>query len=252
MPRENNLMLHGLDISNHQSPSVVPWDDLAERKSFLYVRATYGTTKDRRVTEHFARAKEKGISAGLYHFFRANQAVTDQLGVFSEIAELVGYGPGDLAPALDIEADVNHPVEPFWSTPAQELAKLLVAEWSECLVYLTQREWSMLGKPKWTKDRPLWVAHYTARPEPAVPTDHSWSIWQYRVGPYDPNSENRRTDARDPQALDHNMAIYLPLITTGLEPETLRSRLAVSAPLELSDEDWLTLRRERDETVRDV
>lgn len=245
------MTLTGLDISHHQAPAVVPWDALAASGSFLYIRASYGTTVDRRVREHFARAKEKGIRVGLYTFFRAEQAVTDQLDVFYDLAELVGYGPGDLAPAVDIEAYGKRPVEPWWSGPAHELTRLLVAQYNECVVYITQREWSMLGKPTWTKARPLWVAHYTSRPDPATPTGHPWSIWQYRVGPYDPNTENRRTDAKHPQALDHNMAVALPVIRADNEPETKRRVTVPSIPLELSEDDWLAMRRARDSIVKE-
>lgn len=244
-------MIFGLDISHHQAASVVPWEDLAARDGFLYARASYGTMRDRRVTEHFARAKEAGIKVGLYHFFRASQAITDQLEVFCDLAELVGYGPGDLAPAIDIEADIKRPVEPWWSRPANELTMLLVAQWSECVVYLTQREWTMLGKPAWTKERPLWVAHYTKRSEPATPQGHEWSIWQYRVGPYDPNIENQVTDAKHPRALDHNMAVHLPVILEQ-PPDTERSVAFPAVPLELSDDDWAEHRRLRDEMERDA
>lgn len=245
-------MIFGLDISHHQAASVVPWADLAARDAFLYVRASYGTMRDRRVTEHFARARDAGIRVGLYTFFRASEAVTDQVDVFGEVAELVAYGPGDLAPAIDLEADGKlRPVERWWSRPAHELAHLLVAQFTECVVYITQREWTMLGKPAWTRERPLWVAHYTKRSEPATPQGHEWSIWQYRVGPYDPNIENQVTDAKHPRALDHNMAVHLPVILEQ-PPDTERSVALPSLPLELSDEDWDEHRRLRDETVRDA
>jgi hypothetical protein len=219
---------------------------------FLYVRATYGTTKDRRVREHFARAKDAGIPVGLYAFFRATQTVTDQIDVLDEVAELVDYGPGDLVPALDIEKDVSRVVEPWWSTPAQVLTQLMMAHWGECLIYMTQREWADMGKPHWVLERPLWVAHWTKDLEPATPGHRPWTMWQYRVGPFDPDTDNRKTEAKHPKALDHNMARQLLTIRHENERDTSPStERPPQLPLELSDEDWLAMRAARDEDVRE-
>jgi GH25 family lysozyme M1 (1,4-beta-N-acetylmuramidase) len=244
----------GLDISHHQSLDVVPWASLLANNAFIYVRATYGTTRDKRVLLHVEKARELGLTVGLYHFFRPSRPVVEQFETFATVADECAIGAGDLLPALDIEADpvptMQH-VSPAWDGPARKLCEMFVDTWGDAVIYMTQREWGMLGKPTWVLEHPLWVAHYTPRASPATPGGAPWSIWQYRVGRYDADPNNRSTDARAPRALDHNMATEpLPMIArpsatpVQLEPEPTIPYLG------LSDDDWAAMRNERDERIR--
>lgn len=234
-----------LDISHHQNADVVPWRALADLGGALYIRACYGRTRDRLVQQHWARAKEHGIPCGLYAFFRASQPAVDQIDAFTEVASLVDYGPGDLIPGLDIEADGKLLVEPWWSGPAREFADVLVDLYTNAKIYITQREFAMLGKPAWVLERPLWVAHHTSKPAPATPGNAAWSIWQYRVGPWDPSVDNRRLDYQHPRALDHNIARELIRIREVWQEPEPRELTAPMIPLELTEEDYEAMRRER-------
>ncbi len=206
---------YGVDISHHQNPASLPWATFAESSSFAIVRGSYGTMRDRVTAEHVKRARGVGLKVGLYHFYRPSQPVQDQLAVFRAQLELAKIGAGDIIPTIDIEADPipkpGIPVSPAWQGSVLEFVDAMVSELGDCMVYITQREFGMLGAPAWLLTRPLWVAHYTGAAKPATPGNKPWTIWQHRVGPYDPNGAGGYDTAHP--VLDQNrLAGTLPLI----------------------------------------
>lgn len=207
---------YALDLSHHQNPATLPWDTFAGKVDAVIARASYGSElRDRHCVEHINRARSLGAKVGVYHFFRPHQPVSKQWGMFRSQCDYVGLREGDIVPALDIEHDPlpkpGLPVTPDWSGPAQELSALIGATYGECMIYITQREWVMLGKPQWVLDRPLWVAHYTGAPKPATPGGRPSVLWQHRVGPFVPNGAGGYV--KDAPVLDQNRILApLPLI----------------------------------------
>jgi hypothetical protein len=200
--------MYGIDISHHQNPATLPWDRIAASSSFCICRATYGARRDRHVAEHMRRARSVGLQVGLYAFFRPSQPVVDQIAAFRAAAQAAGYQHGDIIPALDVEADpvptMQH-VTPAWEPGVRQFADALAREFGALpLIYITQREFGMLGKPTWVLDHPLWVANYTAAAKPATPGNQPWTIWQHRVAPYDPKGAGGYDKARP--ELDQNRA----------------------------------------------
>jgi lysozyme len=206
----------GIDVSHHQNPAAVPWDSIAATSSFCICRTTYGRMRDRQVAEHMRRARAAGLQVGVYHFFRPSQPVEDQCAALRAAAQAADYRPGDIVPALDVEADpiptMQH-VKPDWEPKVRRMAEAMaVAFGAQPLIYITQREWGMLGRPMWMTDYPLWVAHYTPRAKPATPGDVAATIWQHRVGPYSPSGPGGYFDVPGTLQLDQNRLLgRLPL-----------------------------------------
>jgi lysozyme len=233
-------MSFGIDVSHHQNPASLPWPSIKDSSSFCIVRATYGSKlRDRHCAEHMRRAREAGLKVGCYHFFRPSQPVHEQIHAFRAAVQAAGYQPGDIVPALDVEHDpIPEPgtnVGPAWEPGVRQFAEALAAEFGALpLIYITQREWIMLGKPSWVLDHPLWVAHYT-NGTAATPGGKPWTIHQHRVAPYDPNGPGGH-DSKRPE-LDQNRAIDpLPLSTRvpwGIVPAP------VPAPEREEDDDGL-------------
>ena len=214
----------GLDLSHHQNPTAMPWETWRGVVDFVIARASYGTMRDRHVVEHLKRARGIGAKVGLYAFFRPSQQWPDQMAVLRAVARDVGLGPGDIVPAIDIEKDpVPSPgrdVAPDWEPACRAMTAAMVAEWGDALVYITQREWRMLGKPAWVLERPLWCAHYTDAAAPATPSSMPATIWQHRVDDVDRNGGGgHNTKAR--LQIDQNRLLRpLPLIR-GAAPEAI-------------------------------
>jgi lysozyme len=229
-------MFFGLDVSHHQSPAAVPWDQVASFSKFVIVRLTYGTMRDRQCAEHIRRARAVGLLVGAYHFFRPDQGVQEQIDAFHAAADATGYGErGDIRPALDFEDDTTkRPIVPSDAPNAERAAMGLFQHYGVMpLVYITQRDWGRVGKPAWVLSHRLWVAHYAkpSRAEPATPNGQPFSIWQHRVGPLDPGGPN---GYYKPALYDQNRARELPL----LNGDTLLARDASSAaPVVEPDDD---------------
>ena len=213
------MKLHGIDVSHHQAPSQLPWESIGKTSQFCIVRATYGTMRDKLAAEHVRRARGVGLKVGLYHFFRPGQEVEDQLGMFGEMCASCDLRDGDIVPVVDVERDGTHGPEPApeWNGRLQPLCAELGRQWGTPLIYTTQRDWSQLGRPEWLLQHPLWVAHWTVGAQPATPGNRPWTMWQYRVGRYQPGGKGGVYDQGEAQ-LDHNWAMELPLIQGEVEP----------------------------------
>jgi GH25 family lysozyme M1 (1,4-beta-N-acetylmuramidase) len=206
----------GIDLSHHQSSAGQPWNRYEGKVQFVICRAAYGgELRDREVVNHMAHARKIGAKVGLYQFFRPSQSVSSHWDQLRAVAELVKLGEGDIVPALDIERDPfpkpGTDVSKAWSDKCEELVGKMVETFGDAMVYITQREWGMLGKPSWVLERPLWIAHYTAAAKPATPNNAEATIWQHRVAPFDPRGPGGY-DKERPE-LDQNHGLKdLPLI----------------------------------------
>jgi GH25 family lysozyme M1 (1,4-beta-N-acetylmuramidase) len=226
----------GIDLSHHQLSASLPWTKYQGKVDFVVCRAAYGgLLRDSEVTSHVQHARAIGAKVGLYQFFRPSQSVDQHWDQLRAVADLVKLAEGDIVPALDIEHDpLPSPgldVSPTWSPRCEELVSRIVEVFGDALVYISRREWILLGSPTWVLKRPLWVAHYTPAPLPATPDDVPATIWQYRVGPFDPQGAGG-FDKLHPD-LDHNRGLRnLPLIgkfaDAGLDD--LRDRAAMTSP----------------------
>jgi hypothetical protein len=212
-------MTYGIDVSHHQKPHQVPWATIAKTSSFCICRTSYGAQlRDREVGNHMREAHEHGLKVGVYHFFRVIHSAVGQFQLFKSVVEDVGgCQPGDIVPFVDIERDPmpspGTEVSPSWSAPARDLVERIANEYGACGVYITQREFKMLGSPDWVLQHPLWVAHYT-KGTPASPAGVLPHIHQHRVGPYDPNGPGGYfTNNTNGLVLDQNRALQpLPLL----------------------------------------
>ena len=239
-------MRYGVDVSSYQAPSMVPTG-----LDFVVAKATYGRARDKRAVEHVAQARARGCTVGLYHFFLPSQSVPDQLAAFDATADACGLTVGDMVPWVDVEA---YPSGGGWVQPAPEWCAALRAlvdgmrkTWGGCGVYITSADYSKLGKPAWMLDCPLWVAHWIGEHTPASPGGRPWALHQYRVGPYQRGADHVVGQERDPQAIDHDRALALPLITAA---HTRPGATAGAVPMiDLYAEVLDDVRRERDATV---
>ena len=207
---------YALDLSHFQNPATLPWRRFEGHVDAVIVRACYGAElRDKHAVEHVRRARDIGARCGLYFFYRHVHSVQKQLDLFRSVADDVGLREGDIVPSIDIEHDPfpapGADVSPTWSKPAAELTARIVELYGDCMVYITQREWGMLGKPGWVTDRPLWTAHYRDG-APATPGNKPCVMHQHRVGPFVPNGPGGYDKVRP--ELDQNRILGpLPLIT---------------------------------------
>lgn len=234
---------YAIDVSHHQPPSAVPWDSLRGRVQAVMVRAANGVTLDERAREHVQRSRGIGAAVGLYSFFRSEQNYADQVVALLRQSEACGIGTGDICPALDIEDDPanGRTVSPSWSVPCEKFVERCEQEFGSALVYISQRGWSMLGKPEWVLHRPLWVAHYTTATAPASPAGMPAALWQHRVGPFDAFGPGGYFGSGTALQVDQNRILQpLPLVgyrPTSDEQERVRALVAETLRAGVQDAD---------------
>ncbi|HEX8148171.1 MAG TPA: glycoside hydrolase family 25 protein [Pyrinomonadaceae bacterium] len=171
--------IRGVDVSHHQG--VINWQKVsASGVVYAYTKATESIGfMDSRFATNFAGMKSNGILRGAYHFFRPKRDAKAQAENFIDVVKHVE--PGDLPPALDVEVDDG-------KTPGVIIKG--VRTWLETVeqafgrtpaIYTSASFWnSKLGGTEEFGEHPLWVAHYTDKPKPAVPKGFAtFDIWQF-------------------------------------------------------------------------
>ncbi len=197
----------GIDVSSHQGP--IHWDRMDI--SWAYIRATYGTRPDRMTTTHVAGVRGAGKGWGLYHFFRPDQGVAEQLAAFAAQANACEMGLGELLPALDVEAypaAAGSWIQPngHWMAPLEQLLEAFRSRWGGPVLYISASIWVRLGKPSSLLEHPLWVANWPLTggaplAKPHTPGGADWAFWQYLVCPFGQARQN--AGARG--AVDHDL-----------------------------------------------
>ena len=178
VPETQPAAMMGLDISSHQPAGKFDWKLIATDVQFIIARACYGKKPDRSFVAHCRYARDRGIRVGGYVFFRQQQRWQQQFETLQKQISAAGIGPGDILPAVDLEANkFDGPMDPLaHNTVGRDLVEAVAEHWGGCIVYLNPNHYNLLGEPKWVLDHHIWVAHWDTD-EPAWP--HSdWAIWQ--------------------------------------------------------------------------
>lgn len=225
---------YGIDLSKWQNPETLPWETFRGNVDFVIARACYGSRPDEHCAAHIAKARGIGAKVGVYVFFRPSEDVEPQFAALVKACSDAGIGPGDIVPAVDIEADTYpnlQPVTPAWSAPTAELVGKILALFGDAIIYQTHREWAQMGTPGWVLNRPLWVAHYVTGAAPATPGGKPATIWQHRVGVFDPHGPGGSYPTGNPQIDQNRLLLPLPLIRDALLTEEEKARIAGSVAL---------------------
>lgn len=199
-------MTKGIDLSHYQR--VDNWAAVADACSFVYHKASEGRGTDPNFVTALQGAREEAMSVGGYHFFRPDVAVDTQRKAFGDQLAAISLGDGDLVPALDVEEEPPLVFSPgVYVTGVTEMVNGLLADWGQCVIYTTQRDWGRLGNPEILLDPRviLWVAHYTLKAAPSVPPGKTWQVWQHSGSGAVPGVSSS-------QGVDLNVATVLPVL----------------------------------------
>jgi len=161
----------GVDVSKWQGDGV-DWKKLRENGiSFAFLRATVGLRVDNTYQLNYRRAGEADILRGAYHYLYPHDV--------EQQAELLAntFQESELPPVLDVEqaelteAHVRAFLNAFESITGRK-----------AMVYTSMYKWhTLVGvDTPWASAHDLWVAHYTAKPEPLMPQAWpKWTFWQF-------------------------------------------------------------------------
>ena len=172
----------GIDVSKWQDPGAINWAAVASECAFVFARATYGTTLDKRFVAHVTAASAAGMRVGGYHFFRQTQPVEQQIQAFFMALDDAGCGPGWLPPVIDVESNRlwDGDLDPvLYRVGVRAMIDACRERFGGCIVYINPSDSALLGDPDWFRDPDvlLWIAHHTDG-IPTTPNSTPWTFWQ--------------------------------------------------------------------------
>lgn len=167
-----NYEVKGADISAHNGD--VDFERLKnEGIEFVYIKSTEGSGfKDRRFHDNFRKAKEAGIKAGAYHFFRFDSP--GYMQAINMMHSLRGKNT-DLPLVIDVEEWTNPSDRQTADIVGQikEMADTLRSRGYEVMIY-TNKDGYERFYTKGLEDYPLWICSFTG-----IDSNVRWKLWQY-------------------------------------------------------------------------
>jgi lysozyme len=171
--------IRGIDVSHFQG--TINWQKVAASNvAFAFTKATDGAgLKDTHFTANYEGMKSNGILRGAYHFFRPAVDAAAQADSFLHVVNKLQ--PGDLPPALDVEVDQGKPANIIIKGVQVWVDAVEKALGRTPIIYTLASFWnSKVGGTAQFAENPLWVAHYTSKPKPAMPKGFpNFTIWQF-------------------------------------------------------------------------
>lgn len=181
-------MQEGVDSASVAGNHKVDWKAVkADGKSFVFLRATYGTYVDSDFNKHWPAIKSAGLVRGAYAFWRP---LIDPLVQADAFIRTVGIlQPTDMVPILDLEFGGKLGRRGLNITAKEALDRFrafrqeIVTAYGKCGIYTSNRVWrddlDNIDAPDLIND-PLWLADYTKRPEPITPKPFGTNNWAFR------------------------------------------------------------------------
>ena len=171
--------MSGIDVSHFQKQ--IDWEQVQRGGiAFAFIKATEGSTlADFLFARNWSEAKVAGVLRGAYHFFRPQVNPLAQAQFF---LRRLKSDPGELPPVLDVEVLTGDTTPGMIIQAAHQWMETVEAELGKKpILYTGSAFWrSTLKNSNAFLDHPLWVAHYTLRPNPQVPKPwQQWTFWQF-------------------------------------------------------------------------
>lgn len=173
-PSQAEYPVRGIDISAHNG--AVDFEALKRQGvQFAYIKATEGTDfVDKRFVENAVGARDAGIPAGAYHFFRFD---TDgELQAWNFIRAIKGRN-FTLPPVIDLEEWGNDETIATSRVIAglKAFMSVLRDEGYEPVIYTNKDGYNRFVK-RHLREHPLWICSFS---NPPLQASSQWHIWQF-------------------------------------------------------------------------
>jgi len=177
---ESKQVSIGIDISRYQN---VNFSLLDSGISFIFCKATEGTTiVDRKFATHWSQIGDK-YSKGAYHYFRPLVSGKEQAKLF---LNTVNFSSGHMLPVIDVELGrgYNAKNSKIYVSNLKQMIRYIEEKLGvKPIIYTNTHFWNhnfAVHFKDMAKEYHLWVADYRDREEPSVPVGwENWSIWQH-------------------------------------------------------------------------
>ena len=171
--------VRGVDVSRRQGE--IDWARVAAADAqFCYVKATEGEgLKDIRFRENFDNSKAAGLLRGAYHYFRPDKDALAQVDNFLQVVPALS--PGDLPAVLDVEVSGGKDAKAVLDGIQAWVEAVENVLGRQPILYTYASFWSqtLRGSSRFSGYH-LWVAHYTFKATPTVPSGFDdYLFWQF-------------------------------------------------------------------------
>ena len=153
-------MLRGIDISSWQTSTPV-----LAGLSFVFIRASFGTSPDPRYPQHLADVQHAGLPAVPYHTFEPGDPA-------AQVATFLGVVGG--APSVGIDLEHTYVGNATYLSMVKSMIDRLHAAGRKVTLYGSESGYPRLGQDY------AWVAKWGA-----VPPSIQWDYWQWQGSPLD-------------------------------------------------------------------
>jgi len=171
--------VRGIDVSHNNG--MIDWAKVAAAGiQFAVVKATEGqTVTDPQFNKNYPAVKTSGMIRGAYHFFHPKTDAKAQANSFLKLVPALE--PGDLPPALDVEVTDDQSASNIIAGVQIWMDTVAAALGRRPLIYTSASFWNdRMGGSAQFAEHPLWVAHYTFKPQPNIPAGFiGYTIWQF-------------------------------------------------------------------------
>jgi lysozyme len=169
-------LVYGIDVSVYQGN--INWAQVKTAKDFAIARVSDGTYLDTKFDQNWSGMKAAGIIRGAYQFFEPGESATAQADIM--IQKMVGFGPGDLPPMLDMEVTGGQSPATITAKIHTWVDKIKAATGRTPLIYTGKYFWDPNVQTTDFASFPLVIAAYVKPNCPNTPTAwNKWSMWQY-------------------------------------------------------------------------
>jgi GH25 family lysozyme M1 (1,4-beta-N-acetylmuramidase) len=185
-PTSATTYLEGVDVSHWQG--TIDWTKVAGAgKTFAMIKATDGETfVDNMYSTNHTGARAAGVRVGAYHFAEPSGTATEAIVQADWFVNHIGYLPGDLVPALDLEVTNGLSATQLQAWVGYWLSEVTAKLGIKPMIYTSPSFWqTSMGNTTMFATQGyvvLWVAHWFVT-TPSVPANnwggHSWTFWQY-------------------------------------------------------------------------
>ncbi len=169
-------LVYGVDVSYYQG--TINWNQVKTAKDFAIARVSDGSYLDTKFDQNWAGMKAAGIIRGAYQFFEPGQDPTTQANIM--ISKMVGFGPGDLPPMLDMEVTGGQSPATITAKIHTWANKIKSATGRTPLIYTGKYFWDPSVQSTDFASYPLVIAAYVKPNCPNTPNAwNKWAMWQY-------------------------------------------------------------------------
>lgn len=169
-------LVYGIDVSYYQGN--IDWAKVKTAKDFAIARVSDGSYLDTKFDQNWAGMKSAGIIRGAYQFFEPGQDATTQANIM--IQKMVGFGPGDLPPMLDMEVTGGQSAATITAKIHTWVDKIKAATGRTPLIYTGKYFWDPNVQTTDFASFPLVIAAYVKPNCPNTPNAwNNWTMWQY-------------------------------------------------------------------------